>query len=542
MTGNLWIDVLVLLAYFGIIIGIGLSQRSKSGSVEGFALGDRQTPWWAVLASILAAEISAATFLGAPESGFVKGNWTYVQFAIGTILARIIVSFLFIPLFYRHGVISLYEFLETRFGPKTRKWASATFLVTRVLAMGTRLYVSAIILVLGWQIFRGVPVSAWEKFWIFAGAVILVTLLTALYTAVGGIRAVIWTDFIQVGVLFAALGFSIFFLLAKIPGGWSTAAQHFQEPLFWNFAKPADPGVWAWIKNVLTSEYTIWAAIIGSTFVTMSTHGIDQDTVQRMLTAKNRRESAKATILSGLLDLPVVSCFVLVGILVYTYYQTSGHSLPPDVVGREAFPYFILTQMPPGMRGLVVAGIMATAMGSLSTALNALGTSFAQDFVLPWKEKRGPVSEETRVSALRWSTVIFAFLIILVGLGTAYYMAHHPTAAIIPLVLGILGFTFGSLLGIFLVAILTKNRGSDFGNVLAMICGFLAVFYFSNGNLQMMVGLTSLNAKGEVVPMLVLAFPWRITLGTFTTIAVALLFRTPQDRVEQVARVNATQA
>ncbi len=543
MNSALLLDALVLLAYFAVIIGIGLSQRSKSGSVEGFALGDRQTPWWAVLASILAAEISAATFLGAPESGYVKGNWTYAQFAIGTILARIIVSFLFIPLFYRHGVISLYEFLETRFGPHSRTCASATFLVTRVLAMGTRLYVSAIILVLAWQLMRGHPVGDWEKFWIFAGAVLLVTLLTALYTAVGGIRAVIWTDFIQVGVLVAALGFSIFFLLTKIPGGWSTAAEHIQEPYFWNFAKPAtDPGAWAWIKNVLTSEYTIWAAIIGSTFVTMSTHGIDQDTVQRMLTAKNRKESARATILSGLVDLPVVGSFILVGILVATYYQTSGVVLPEGVLPREAFPFFILTQMPAGMRGLVVAGIMATAMGSLSTALNALGTSFARDFVIPWKEARGPVSEEERVSVLRWSTVIFAGLIIMVGLATAWFMAHNPTHGLIPLVLGILGFTFGSLLGLFLLAIFTRTRGNDSGNVLAMICGFAAVIFFSNGDLQKLVGFTAVGADGQSTPALVLAFPWRITLGTFVTMAVAACFRTPGARVESARAFDATHA
>src|SRR5687768_13173797 len=172
MSAAFLVDALVILVYFVVIIGIGLAQRSKSGSVEGFALGDRQTPWWAVLASILAAEISAATFLGAPESGYTRHNWTYAQFAIGTILARIIVSFLFIPLFYKHGVISLYEFLGTRFGPRTRVWASGTFLVTRVLAMGTRLFVSAIILVLAYQLWVGKAVSPLEKFWIFAGAVL----------------------------------------------------------------------------------------------------------------------------------------------------------------------------------------------------------------------------------------------------------------------------------------------------------------------------------------------------------------------------------
>lgn len=525
------IDIFVVFAYFAIIIGVGLWMSRGQKSMEGFALGDRQTPWWAVLASILAAEISAATFLGAPESGYTKGNWTYAQFCIGTILARIIVSFLFIPLFYKHGVISLYEFLGTRFGQTTRKWASATFLLTRVLAMGTRLYVSAIILVLAYQLWIGKPIGPWEKFWIFAGAVVLVTVLTSIYTAAGGIKAVIWTDFIQVGVLVCALGFSIWFLLTSIPGGWSTATESMKEPLFWNFAKPAEPGGWAWIKNVLTSEYTIWAAIIGSTFVTMATHGIDQDTVQRMLTAKNRRESAKATILSGLVDLPVVCCFVLVGVLVSAYYKTSANMLPEGIASREAYPFFILTQMPAGMRGLVIAGIMATAMGSLSTALNALGTSFARDFILPRRQARGPVSEEEQVRVMRWSTVLFAFFIILVGLATAYYMAHHPTAGIIPLVLGILGFTFGSLLAIFFAGIFTKTRGSDVGNVIAMISGFLAVVFFSNADLQLFTGFTSIDKSGKTVPALVLAFPWRITLGTLVTFIVAICFRTPASKV-----------
>jgi SSS family solute:Na+ symporter len=527
------IDVVVLLAYFALILGIGLAQRSKSGSVEGFALGDRQTPWWAVLASILAAEISAATFLGAPESGYTRGNWTYAQFAIGTILARIIVSFLFIPLFYKHGVISLYEFLGTRFGPRTRKWASATFLLTRVLAMGTRLFVSAIILVLAYQLAVNRPVQAGEKFMIFGGAVLLVTVLTAIYTSVGGIRAVIWTDFIQVGVLVLALGFSITWLLMSIPGGWGTAVQHMQPPYFFSTASPpTNAGAWAWFHNVLTSDYTIWAAVIGSTFVTMATHGIDQDTVQRMLTAKNRRESAKATILSGIVDLPVVGSFILVGILVSVFYKTNVAQLPKEITSGEAFPYFILTQMPAGIRGLVVAGIMATAMGSLSTALNALGTSFARDFVLPRREARGELTEAQRVSVLRWSTVLFAAFIVVVGVGTAAYMAYDPKTEIIPLVLGILGFTFGSLLAVFLVAVLTKHRGNDFGNVLAMICGFVVVVFFSNARLQDLVGFTTVDANGVVKPALLLAFPWRVTLGTLVTFAVAVCFRTPAERVE----------
>lgn len=518
------LDALVLLAYFAIIIGIGLSQRSKSGSVEGFALGDREIAWWAVLASILAAEISAATFLGAPEAGYSRRNWSYAQFAIGTVMARIIVSFLFIPIFYRHNVISLYEYLETRFGIMTRKFASITFMVTRVLAMGTRLYVSAIILVLAYAMWSGDSVKPDTKFWLYAGAVVVVTLLTALYTTVGGIRAVIWTDFIQVGVLVAALGFTIPYLLMKIPGGWSTVGEVIKSPAFFDFAKPEDPGMWAWIKNVFTNEYTIWAAVIGSTFVTMSTHGIDQDTVQRMLTAKNRRQSAFATILSGIVDLPIVSGFILIGVLLYAYYQAHPNpNLPAET--REIFPFFIMHEMPQGMRGLVTAGILATAMGSLSTALNALATSFARDFILPRLPADAP--ESKKVSVMRWSTVFFAVLIIIVGIWTAWFMAHNPKVEILPLVLGILGFTFGSLLGIFLLAVLTKTRGHDTGNIIAMSSGIIAVLFMSN-----VLGIQK--AVGIGTPF-VLSFPWRITLGTFVTIGVAMCFSTPLAKRQSAA-------
>jgi SSS family transporter len=528
MNGSLWLDALVLLAYFAAIVGVGLSQRSKSGSVEGFSLGDRQIAWWAVLASIIAAEISAATFLGAPGEGYANRNWTYAQLAIGTILARIFVSFVFIPIYYRHGVISIYEFLETRFGRLTRKVASATFLVTRVLAMGTRLYVSAIIVVLLVEMLRGgAPVAAGERFALYAGALVLVTLLTALYTTVGGIRAVIWTDFIQVGVLVASLGFTIPFLLGKIPGGWTEVSRHVAAPVFFDFVPGrAGEGAGAWLARMFSLEYTLYAALLGSTFVTMSTHGIDQDTVQRMLTAKNRRQSAFATILSGIVDVPIVASFILIGLLLFVYYQANPTPGLPEE-GREVFPFFILHSMPAGLRGLVTAGILATAMGSLSTALNALATSFARDFFFPRLERAGPIDERRRVRVLRGSTVFFAVLIILVGVATAWYMAHNPGARIIPLVLGILGFTFGSLLGVFLVGLLTCSRGNDFGNVLAMLSGFVAVIFFSNGDLQKLAGFTTLDAAGQVAPALILAFPWRITLGTFVTIAVALCFRTP---------------
>ena len=525
-----FLDALVLLAYFATIIGIGLSQRSKSGSVHGFALGDRNIAWWAVLASILAAEISAATFLGAPGEGFAKRNWTYAQLVLGTILARILVSVIFIPVYYRHGVTSIYEYLETRFGGRTRLFASMTFIVTRVLAMGTRLYVSAIILVLAMEMFQGRSVSPAEKFWLYAAAVVGVSVLTALYTTVGGIKAVIWTDFIQVGVLVASLGFAIWYLLGRMPDGWATVSAQIQEPVFLETLLPRHEGegLLGWFGRVLREEYSLYTALIGSTFVTLATHGIDQDTVQRMLTARNKRQSMFATIMSGVVDLPVVSAFILIGILLSAFYAQNP---PPDLPkeSREIFPYFILHEMPAGLRGLVTAGVLATAMGSLSTALNALATSGCKDFLFRGRE--GSLPEARRVALLRWATVFFAVLIIGVGVWTAYYTSMRPEVRIIPLVLGILGYTFGSLLGVFLVAIFTRTRGNDLGNIVAMICGFAAVAFMSIKELQLAVGFTRPDpVTGSPLPALIIAFPWRITLGTLVTVAVALCFRTPDDR------------
>jgi len=244
--------------------------------------------------------------------------------------------------------------------------------------------------------------------------------------------------------------------------------------------------------------------------------------VQRMLTAKNRTQSAWATILSGIVDLPIVGAFILIGILLAVYYGANPvEGLPKE--DREIFPYFILHQMPAGLRGLVTAGILATAMGSLSTALNALATSFSRDFILPRMERGGTVIDDSRrVGVLRWSTVLFSVLIIVVGVITAWYMAHNPSARIIPLVLGILGFTFGSLLGIFLLGLFTKSRGSDLGNALAIFAGICAVLWASG------VPAKIYGAQ----PGFVLAFPWRITLGTLVTFGVACCFRTPRSRIE----------
>ena len=375
---GLLLDGFVVFVYFAAIIAIGLYKGRGSRNLESFAVGDRNIPWWAVLASILAAEISAATFLGAPGEGYEKRNFTYAQLALGTILARIIIAYVFIKPYYDFGVVSIYEYLLLRFGKSTKNTASAIFLITRALASGTRLYVAAIVLVMGYEMITGATLDIWQQVWVYILALTAITALTALYTALGGIKAVVWTDVIQACIMFGSLGFAIWSLLHAIPGGLHTVTETLNQPGDWRFFSSGivpQRTFWENARGILESEYTIWAALIGSTFTTLATHGTDQDMVQRMLTAKDHHRSRLSLILSGFADLPLVMAFLFVGMLLWVFYQQPGKNAP--------FAYYIVHELPPGLRGVLIAGIFATAMGSLSTALNALATSFTEDWLPP---------------------------------------------------------------------------------------------------------------------------------------------------------------
>ncbi len=539
-------DLFAIIAYFTLVIGVGLvSARGRGDNMREFSVGSRQMPWWAVLASIVAAELSAGTFLGTPGEGYHSHSFVYAQLAIGTVIARVIVAYLFIRPFYDNNVVSIYEFLQIRFGVATRNAASAVFLVTRLLASGTRLYVAAVIVVLGYEMVHGMAATKTEMIWIYGSAVVTVTALTTIYTAVGGIRAVVWTDVIQATVM----GGSVIFALASLwigVGGW-TGAHHFLEQpgdlKVFDDGIDSTKGVLANIHSILGSEYTIWAALLGSVFTTMATHGTDQDMVQRMLTAKDYHKGRLALVLSGIVDIPVSLGFIFIGILIYVFYQMHPDPNLPTK-NPEIFSYYILHQLPPGARGLLIAGVLATAMGSLSTALNALATSFTEDFWVPYFGHGA--SEHLTVRAVRWSTVVFAILLATVGTVTAVVVIDSPHPRIIPVVLGVFGYTYGSLLGIFLLGLTTKTRGTERGNLIAMLAGFASVAIWSGlpWDLVNVVRGESYNIgstviffaqhgllvfkDGYVQPpdwLVQIEFPWRVMFGTLTTYAVAWCFQ-----------------
>jgi SSS family solute:Na+ symporter len=562
MNGFL-VDGIVILVYFVVVISIGLYKGRGEKTMEGFAVGDRNIPWWAVLASILAAEVSAGTFLGTPGEGYGLRNFTYGQLAIGTVLARIVVAYLFIAAFYKLRVVSIYEFLDARFGHTTKLSSSAIFLVTRALASGSRMYVPAILLVCAWELIKDVHPNRDETLLLYVGAVGLLVLLTAIYTTFGGIKAVVWTDLLQVFLMFGAMFYAMFTLWHAV-GGWEVITRETSRVVldpavvatqgeavarlqaeevaanalkFWDWGTLKGLGFWGNVKRVLETEYTIFSAFFASVFVTMATHGTDQDMVQRMLTAPDIKRSRRSLILSGLADIPVALCFTFVGVLLWVYYH-----LPANEARRpegDYFVNFILRELPVGIRGIMAAGLFATAMGSLSTALNALATSFTRDFYVGlFRNKAGQYEQMT---VARWSTALFAILLAGVGVGTAWVKLTHPTVRIIPIVLGSFGYTYGSLLGIFLVGMTTKTRGNCSGNLLAMLAGFVVVAILSNlpNDVGRMFG-HELYRPPEWMP--IIEFPWRIAFGTVVTYLVAVCFRTPAGSLARLRVAYATNA
>src|SRR6266487_3961579 len=281
MDGRLAIDSGVLLLYFVAIISIGLYMGRREENLKDFALGGRRIPWWAVLASLVAAETSAGTFFGTPGEGFSHRDYTYLQLAFGTIIGRVLVSYIFIKPYYDYKVFSIYEYLTARFGVASKNAASAVFMITRLLASGARLYVAAIALALAYEMISGTRPNQTQTLWIYLGATIAIVILTAIYTTFGGIKAVICTDLIQASIM------------------------------------------------------------IGAAFITMGTHGTDQDMVQRMLTAPDIRRSRRSLICSAFADIPIAFTFLSIGLLLWVYYQ--AHPDPTlSKTPNETFCHFIL--------------------------------------------------------------------------------------------------------------------------------------------------------------------------------------------------------
>jgi len=553
---RLLVDGSIVAVYFVVITAIGLYMGRRENSLTDFALGGRRMPWWAVMASIIAAETSAATFLGVPGEGYANKSFAYVQLVFGLIIGRFVVGHVFLKPYYTYKVYTVYDYLGVRFGPSTKAYVSALFLFMRTLASGTRLFIPSLVMVLAYRMFiSGGEVQFSQQAVRTVGpyltAIIVLTIVTCLYTTVGGIKAVIWTDLIQSCLMFGGALIAIATLLYHLGGlndvlravpqltthegyflhGFESAAiatwkESHHVPVM---------GGWDYVKLILASDYTLFSALIGATLGNMAAFGTDQDMVQRMLTAETHQKARRSLITAAFLDLPIAGAFVFIGILLFAYYQRDPTYKPTSTA--DVFGSYILNVMPVGIRGLVLAGILATAMGSFSAALNALATGATNDWYIRWIRGK---SAAHYVQAARGFTVLFAAVMIVIAGGFAQAKVTNPDMRIIPVVLGIAGFILGPMLGVFLIGMLTTRRGSDAGNMLAISAGLCATVVV--GQLH----LTILNASAALVGIRVtfqqpawipdVSFTWWSMIGALVVFCVGVLFRTPDPVLTAAAR------
>jgi SSS family solute:Na+ symporter len=440
------LDLTVIIAYLAGITLFGAAFRRGQSSVRDYFLGGRTAPWWALALSIVATETSTLTIVGTPALAFA-GNLTFLQFVLGYLVGRVVIVLLFLPHFFRGEYYTAYQLMERRFGPRVKGVAASTFLATRVLAEGVR--VAAIALVVTVALGTGQRLS-----------ILLIMALVLIYTFEGGMKAVIWTDVVQFVLYFSGSLAAFFLLLHRIPGGWETIVQA---------AAPAHKFRIFDFSFSMTNPaklYTFWSGAIGGTFFTMGSHGTDQTIVQRLLAAKSERESKLALLASGVIILLQFALFLVLGVMLYAW-----HGAPALIAGHSydsIFPDFIVTAMPPGARGAIIAAILAVAMSNASGSLNSLAASSVVDFQQLRGLREMEENPERLLRRSRWMTAVWG--IALAVLGTVQWGPMLEAG------LTIAAITLGSLLGLFLLTFLFP-RATSSGVLTGMFVGSAVILY-----------------------------------------------------------------
>jgi solute:Na+ symporter, SSS family len=463
------VDLIIVIAYLLGVTLLGLRFRQQQHDVRDYFLGGRSTPWWALALSIVATETSTLTIIGTPAIAYAT-NLTFLQLVFGYIVGRFLISLLFLPGYFRGEYLTAYALIEKRFGEKMRAVAALTFLITRTLAEGVR--VSAIALVIS------VALGTSERL-----AVFIVIALTILYTFEGGMKAVIWTDVSQFLLYLAGSLVTLALLLHRIPGGWhevtQVAALNGDKLQFLDF------------RWNLASNYTFWSGVVGGAFLTMATHGTDQTIVQRLLAARNQRDSSCAIIASGFIVLFQFSVFLLVGVLLFVFAQHTPLLAPGDRTDR-ILPLFLVREMPSGLAGLLLASILAVAMSNASGSLNSLAASSVMDL----NALRGrPIEPAKFLKISRRMTLVWGVVLIFFGLVRWEHSLLETGLAIASL-------PFGSLLGLFLLGTL-DSRANSKGCLIGMFAGLAVVLsvYFGTS----------------------VAYTWNFLIGSCVTFAVGSL-------------------
>lgn len=512
----LLIDWIVVAVYMSGVIALGLWVGRRKGDVEDYFLAGRNIPWWAALFSLVATEISAATFLGAPEQGYTR-DFTYLQFGIGSILARFVLAFLFIEVYYKLRVFTVYGFLSSRFGYPTKSTAAGAFLLGRLFAGGSRLFIASLAV----KVVTGFDMSV---------SIFILGIISLLYTLVGGIKAVIWTDVVQAFVLISGALLSIYFLYMDIPLTLGETISFLGEEGKLRLLDMGDSGSSLW-----SNPYHFVPAILGGFFLTMATHGTDQSMIQRLLTCRDSASSRLSMVCSGFLGIGVTILFMVVGCLLYVYVQRSAAD--PALIeiagvlketGRNGdfFLHYILMGLPPGISGLIIAAVIAAAMSSIDSELSAMSSALVNDFYKPMFHPDAHDDHLMRMA--RVFTLVCGFLLVGMGVLIADFYKANPQTDLLSIALGVMTLFYGALLGVFLVGLLTRNRGNSISNILGMFISTLLIVFISyKQKILPALGLTGPNGESgdfwQQVYHFTLGWPWFIIVGTTVTFAISAL-------------------
>jgi solute:Na+ symporter, SSS family len=436
------LDFTIIAAYLVGITLFGLRFRKRQRTLRDYFLAGRDIPWWAIALSIVAAETSTLTIISIPGLAY-DTNFTFLQVVLGYIAGRFIIAFVLLPHYFKGDLYTAYELIEKRFGPHLRTLTSGLFLSTRAAAEGVRVYAVSIVV--------SIALGTGE-----VASIAIITLLTLIYTFEGGLAAVIWTDVVQTAIYLGGTLLGIATIIHFVPGGWTHIHQ---------VAAAGDKFRVFDFSLSIWKPYTFWAGVIfGAVFVTAS-HGTDQLIVQRLLAARNLRQSKAALLSSGVAILFQFALFLLVGVMLFAYYM-----VPSANFGKadRIYPTFIVTHMPHGISGLLIAAILAAAMSNLSAALNSLSSSSMMDFYL----RRHPDADNrtqlrwSRISTFFWALLLFALAV----------LSLHKVSRVVEVGLGIASVAYGALLGVFLLGVLTR-KANELGSMVGMLFGFSVDLY-----------------------------------------------------------------
>jgi solute:Na+ symporter, SSS family len=501
-------DWIVLAVYIGVIVALGFWANRRQTDTEAYFLGNRSMPWWAAGLSIIATSFSAASILGVPGFAYATDMW-YLQYSLGDIFAAVIVVVLFIPFFHKvKGLTTAYEYLEARFDLKTRLLGSTLFSLSVLLRAGTLLFGAALLFS------AVVPTNIIPGLTGVEEAVVIFGIIAIVYTVLGGISAVIWTDVIQFVIMSLGIIASMAVVVLGTPGGWEAA-----------FSEASAAGKLG-IVNVETpmAPRGLVTAIFGYGLLALSLFGTNQQPVQRYMTVKNPREAQRALLLGVSAGVLGVLLSLLLGVFLFVFYQHHPALLPADLTPDQVMPHFVNTQVPAVITGLLVAAVSAAAMSSLDSALNSLSAALTVDFLTRFR--RG-VSESQRLAFAKVVVVTAGIL----GIGIGIYSARTE-AALIDLILAFMGYFAGGLLGLFLLGMLTR-RANGHGAFIGAILGTLVVLMVTQNDFP-------LPRLYEWMGMEPIPFIWSTAVGLVITLvagyAISLFGRpVPAERLENTS-------